>query len=312
MPYKIRSRKCRQSDGSQGTHAVVKLKKDGEEQTSCHTSEDSAKGSIRARHANEAIMRISESDLRRIIEEEAYDCVKDYRLGTLTRQEYEDCLKRFEEPSGYGHRKYPPRKTSYVGADANSEKIIAIEKALANKPSNFLKSILDQLKNGRGLSSKQKLIVKKIMMKSNPESASLFENTFSDLKNKTKKIANHELRKIIREASMQGPESYSQDLSKPIHIDDLMFVDEGNGSMTMPGVGYSYSVREEDFEAEKLKIKQRFGDDVMISVPNPGYPKAKKLHSSKFDKAQSRENQNFMRHHRMLKKRLGREPSLGT
>ena len=104
-----------------------------------------------------------------------------------------------------------------------------------------------------------------------------------------------------------------QDLSSPIPIDDLKFVDdEGNGSMMFPGVGYSYSVREEDFEAEKQKIKSRFGDDVMISVPNPGYPKSRKLHSSKFEKANSRENQNFMRHQRMMKTRLGRAPSLGS
>ena len=125
------------------------------------------------------------------------------------------------------------------------------------------------------------------------------------------KITKENLRKIIREELMR--EMAGQDLSKPIPIDDLQFVDEeGNGSMMMPGVGYSYSVREEDFEDEKLKIKQRFGDDVMISVPNPGYPKSKKLHSSKFEKAQSRENQNFMRNQRMMRGRLGREPGLGS
>ena len=125
------------------------------------------------------------------------------------------------------------------------------------------------------------------------------------------KITKENLRKLIREELMR--EMAGQDLSKPIPIDDLQFVDEeGNGSMMMPGVGYSYSVREEDFEAEKQKLKQRFGDDVMISVPNPGYPKSKKIHSAKFDKAQSRENQNFMRNQRMMRSRLGREPGLGT
>ena len=138
------------------------------------------------------------------------------------------------------------------------------------------------------------------------------------------KITENQLRKIIRKEllrEMSPRESETaviaknekQDLSKPIPIDDLRFVDEeGNGSMMFPGVGYSYSVSKENFEAEKLKIKKRFGDDVMISVPNPGYPKSKKLHSPRFDKAQSRENQNFMRHQRMMRDRLGREPSLGS
>ena len=126
------------------------------------------------------------------------------------------------------------------------------------------------------------------------------------------KITEKQLRNIVRKELLKEMKEM-QDLSSPIPIDDLKFVDdEGNGSMMFPGVGYSYSVREEDFEAEKQKIKSRFGDDVMISVPNPGYPKSRKLHSSKFEKANSRENQNFMRHQRMMKTRLGRAPSLGS
>lgn len=125
-----------------------------------------------------------------------------------------------------------------------------------------------------------------------------------------KEMKEIEIRKIIREELIR--EMSVQDLSTPIPIDDLQFVDDGYGAMMFPGVGHSYSVREEDFEAEKMKIKSRYGDDVMISVPNPGYPKSRKLHSRKFDQAQSRENQNFMRHQRMMRGRLGREPSLGS
>lgn len=125
------------------------------------------------------------------------------------------------------------------------------------------------------------------------------------------KITKNQLRKIIREELIREM-AEGQDLSRPIPIDDLQFVDDGYGSMMMPGVGHSYSVREQDFEAEKLKIKAKYGDDVMISVPNPGYPKSRKLHSSKFDSAQSRENQNFMRHQKMMRDRLGREPGLGS
>ena len=127
----------------------------------------------------------------------------------------------------------------------------------------------------------------------------------------TMKIKKKTLARIIRE--VMSTERPAQDLSTPILIDDLQFVDEeGYGAMMFPGAGFSYSVREEKFEEEKAKLKKRYGDDVKISAPDPRYPKSKKLHSSKFAKAQSRENQNFNRYQDMMKKRLGREPGLGT
>ena len=67
------------------------------------------------------------------------------------------------------------RKTTHVGASANADKITAVEKALSAKSNNFLSSVLSQLKQGRGLSSKQKSIVKKILAKSSPGDAKLFE-----------------------------------------------------------------------------------------------------------------------------------------
>ena len=67
------------------------------------------------------------------------------------------------------------RKTTHVGTSANADKIAAVEKALSAKSNNFLSSILSQLKQGRGLSSKQKSIVKKILVKSSPDDAKLFE-----------------------------------------------------------------------------------------------------------------------------------------
>ena len=125
------------------------------------------------------------------------------------------------------------------------------------------------------------------------------------------RVTEQELRKLIREELMR--ESSAQDLSKPTPIDDLVFVDEeGYGAMMFPGPGYSYTVREKDFEAEKAKLKKRYGDDVKISVPDPSYPKVKKLHSSKASAAGRSERQNFMRHQNMMKKRLGRTPGLGT
>ena len=71
MPWSIRKRKCKQSDGKSGDYAVVKEKPDGEEQSSCHTNKDDAAASIRARHMNErGIMRIKKRQLKRIIQEE--------------------------------------------------------------------------------------------------------------------------------------------------------------------------------------------------------------------------------------------------
>lgn len=78
---------------------------------------------------------------------------------------------------GRGSYRNPrPRKTSYVGADANAARIKAVEDAIAIKPNNFLDSILKQLKGGRGLSSKQNAIVRKILSR-NPYNAdaTLFE-----------------------------------------------------------------------------------------------------------------------------------------
>lgn len=122
------------------------------------------------------------------------------------------------------------------------------------------------------------------------------------------KITESQLRKIIRKELI----SEMSDPSGPIHIDDLIWVDDGDERMMLPGPGYSYSVRKEDFEEAKRKIKDRYGDGVMISVPDHRYPKSRKLHSEKFAQAQSRENQNFSRHQAMMKKKLGREPGLGT
>ena len=118
-------------------------------------------------------MKISKKQLRQIIKEEAHDCYQDYKAGGLSYEEYQDCLKSFSQDD-YGYRP-SRRKTSYVGSDANQDKIAAVQAALATKPNNFLKSILSQLERGRGLSGKQKSIVKKILGKVDPEAAALFE-----------------------------------------------------------------------------------------------------------------------------------------
>ena len=105
--------------------------------------------------------------------EEPSDYYKDYRAGTITREEYEDLVRQYEErESGYKRR---PAKTTYVGSGANTAKIAAVEDALSKKSNNFLTSILRQLKSGRGLSAKQNSIVKKILAKTDVKAAELFD-----------------------------------------------------------------------------------------------------------------------------------------
>ena len=55
MPWTTKKRACKQADGISGSYVVLKKKSDGgTEQASCHTSEEKAKASVRARHTNEA------------------------------------------------------------------------------------------------------------------------------------------------------------------------------------------------------------------------------------------------------------------
>ena len=58
MPWKVRKRSCKQkTTGKTGTHAVVKKDSAAEEQESCHTSEEKANAAVRARYANERLLR---------------------------------------------------------------------------------------------------------------------------------------------------------------------------------------------------------------------------------------------------------------
>ena len=59
MPWKVHKRGCRQkSTDKKGSHAIVKVADDGsEEQESCHADEDHAAAAIRARYANESLIR---------------------------------------------------------------------------------------------------------------------------------------------------------------------------------------------------------------------------------------------------------------
>jgi len=128
-------------------------------------------------------MKITKRQLRKIVQEailkeEPSDYYRDYRAGSISYEEYQQMVRDYERRTGGGSsgRSSYRRKTSYVGADANADKIGAIEAALVKKPNNFLKSVLDQLKGGRGLSSKQKGIVRKILKKTDPSAVTLFES----------------------------------------------------------------------------------------------------------------------------------------
>ena len=156
-------------------------------------------------------MKTTKRQLKRIIKEEAADCVKDYvAMGYSRSQAYKECEDYPEE--GYGSRnsnyRPTPRKTSYVGSDANAEQIAAVEAALSAKPNNFLTSVLSQLKNGRGLSSKQKSIVKSIIKKTNPGAEALFE-----AKENKMKITKSQLRRIIKEEKVKLTEGTNFDVN---------------------------------------------------------------------------------------------------
>jgi hypothetical protein len=159
-------------------------------------------------------MKITKKKLMQIIKEEAADCYSDYRAGGLTYEEYQDCLKRFADEEDYGYQRRP-RKTTNVGASANEDKIAAVQAALAIKPNNFLKSILTQLQNGRGLSGKQKSIVKSIIRKSDPEAAKVFESKAPAkiTKRKLRRIIKEEKAKILRE-SVSDMSDYQRNIER--------------------------------------------------------------------------------------------------
>ena len=139
---------------------------------------------------SEIAMKITKRQLRQIIKEEKIrilneepsDYYRDYRAGSISYAEYQQLVRDYEQRTGGGSYSRPRRrrKTTYVGADANAEQIAAVEAALKKKPNKFLSSVLDQLVMGRGLSAKQKSIVRKILMKSDKQAAALFEGVINE------------------------------------------------------------------------------------------------------------------------------------
>ena len=163
--------------------------------------------------------KLTKDQLRKMIAEsllteEEYDYYRDYKAGTITYDEYKQMVKDFQS----NQPRYQ-RKTTFVGRDANSMQIAAVER-LAPRSGTFLASILDQLKKGRGLSAKQKAVVRKILMKKDAEAVSLFEG-------EKIKVTKRQLRKMIAEEKAKLNEGFKE--MEAQLIEDLvdMLIDRG-------------------------------------------------------------------------------------
>jgi len=155
-------------------------------------------------------------------------------------------------------RSNKPRKTSYVGAGANAEQIAAVE-ALKPKPETFLGSILKQLKAGRGLSSKQKVVVRKIMKKRDPQSEKLFENIAHARHGLGRNLADAEFPIVV------GYEGTSEIAYNQEELDDILdYVAPITGGRSIP-----YSLESlEDLEAADIPVGvniEMIGEGVMIA-----------------------------------------------
>lgn len=68
MPYTVRKRKCKKSDGGSGNYTMSYTDKKGKKHSSCHTSRKKARGMIAAIEA-EGTIRLTLGDLRQLIYE---------------------------------------------------------------------------------------------------------------------------------------------------------------------------------------------------------------------------------------------------
>jgi len=145
-------------------------------------------------YTSEGKVKITKRQLRQLIKEYSYGGNHENRLVEYEQYVDEDGnvyddegnVERRGKSFGnrYGGQTYTgtrqPWRDSYRPSRTRSKKgnpkqEAALEDALKVKTNNFLQSILDQLKQGRTLSTKQKSIVRKILAKVSPESVTLFE-----------------------------------------------------------------------------------------------------------------------------------------
>ena len=73
MPYDIRKRKCKRSDGGSGSYIMSYTDKDGEHHSNCHRSKKSAEAQI-------GKIEIKESMLRELIREQLLGSVDGFDL----------------------------------------------------------------------------------------------------------------------------------------------------------------------------------------------------------------------------------------
>ena len=67
MPYRVKKRKCKNSQGKKGKYIITK--KNSNKKISCHTSKSKADSVIRAKYANEDIQEIAEKVFIRLLYE---------------------------------------------------------------------------------------------------------------------------------------------------------------------------------------------------------------------------------------------------
>lgn len=67
MPYKIRKRKCKNSQNKKGKYIITKS--NNNKKISCHTSKEKAQAARRAKYANENISLIIEKVFSKLLQE---------------------------------------------------------------------------------------------------------------------------------------------------------------------------------------------------------------------------------------------------
>ena len=126
-------------------------------------------------------MKITKTQLRQIIKEEKAKLLESEQYvddeGNIYDDEGNVTRAGAEFGRRFGGQTYSGTKPPYgtMRRAAGSDKIAAIESVLRKRSNSFLESVLAQLKDGRRLSTKQKNVVRKIIMKYDPKAASLFE-----------------------------------------------------------------------------------------------------------------------------------------
>jgi hypothetical protein len=90
MPYTVRKRKCKKSDGGSGSYVLSYTDKKGKKHSACHTSRKKARGQIAAIEAEGVEMNDSLSELRELIREYSIEEVKKSKEKKEKKSDVED------------------------------------------------------------------------------------------------------------------------------------------------------------------------------------------------------------------------------